>query len=144
VDELSYIPMKNILFTYGTLEAPVVMQYVTGQDFRNEPALLKDYVRYKLTAASYPGITQKEGSEVEGTVYFDIDEAALYKLDVYEDTCYQRQTVEVILTDNQVIQAMAYIITDNKKDLLSTIKWDKQKFIDEELQQFMRSMSVKP
>jgi hypothetical protein len=135
--------MKTTLFTYGTLEAPVVMKYLTGHDYRNEPALLKEYVRYKLAAAPYPGIMQEEGSEVEGTVYFDVDEVALYKLDVYEDTCYQRKTVEVALADNKVIQAMAYIITEDNKDILSEVEWNKQKFLEEDLQQFLRSMSVK-
>lgn len=135
--------MKTTLFTYGTLEAPVVMKHLTGHDYRHEPALLKDYVRYKLVAASYPGILENVGSEVPGTVYFDIDEVALYKLDVYEDTFYQRKTVEVVLANDEVIQAMAYIIPKDKKDLLSVEKWDKQKFLDKELQHFLRSMSVK-
>lgn len=143
MDQLCYAPMKIALFTYGTLEIPQVMQLVSGQEFSSAPALLKDYVRYKLVAASYPGVTYDEGAEVTGTVYFDIDEATLHKLDRYEDTCYKRLKVEVTLQNDDVIEAMAYIIEDNKKDLLSETAWDKQKFIEHDLDVFVRTIGAR-
>ena len=132
--------MKIALFTYGTLEIPQVMQLVSGQEFSSEPALLKDYVRYKLAAESYPGVTHEEGAEVAGTVYFEIDATTLQKLDRYEDTCYKRLNVEVILQNNEVIEAMAYVIEENNKDLLSENTWDKQKFIEHDLDVFIRTI----
>ena len=135
--------MKIALFTYGTLEIPEVMQLVAGQDFISEPALLKDYVRYKLAAASYPGIVHETGSEVTGTVYFDIDEVTLHKLDRYEDTCYQRLQVEVILQNNEVREAMAYVVAEDQKNLLSNLAWNKQDFIEQELKAFIRTISAR-
>lgn len=132
--------MKIALFTYGTLEIPQVMQLVSGQEFRSVPARLKDYIRYKLAAESYPGVTYEEGAEVAGTLYFDVDETTLHKLDRYEDTCYKRLNIEVTLQNDEVIEAMAYIIEDNKKHLLSENAWDKQKFIEQDLDVFIRTI----
>ena len=135
--------MKIALFTYGTLEIPQVMQLVSGQDFSSAPALLKDYARYRLVAESYPGVTYDKGAEVAGTVYFDIDEVTLHKLDRYEDTCYARLGVEVTLQDGEAVEAMAYIIEEDKKDLLSEEPWDKQKFIDHDLDVFIRTIGAR-
>lgn len=132
--------MKIALFTYGTLEIPQVMQLVSGQEFSSAPARLKDYVRFRLAAESYPGVIYEKGAEVAGTVYFEIDETTLHKLDRYEDTCYKRLKVEVTLQNDEVIEAMAYIIEDNKKYLLSENAWDKQKFIEHDLDVFIRTI----
>ena len=134
--------MKTALFTYGTLEIPEVMRVITGQDFPTQPALLNDFARYKLKKGSYPGIKYEAGAEVAGTVYFDIDDIALRKLDRYEDFCYQRQKVEVILNDKTKKEVMAFIIPDDKHELLSKADWDKENFIKEELEVFLRSITV--
>ena len=101
---------------------------------------VKDYVRFRLAAESYPGVIYEKGAEVAGTVYFEIDETTLHKLDRYEDTCYKRLKVEVTLQNDEVIEAMAYIIEDNKKYLLSENAWDKQKFIEHDLDVFIRTI----
>lgn len=139
-DHLCYDPMKIALFTYGTLEIPEVMQLVAGQHFRSEPAQLKDHARYKLISASYPGVIHEAGSAVNGTLYFDLDETTLHKLDRYEDTCYTRAMVEVTMQTNEIIEAMAYIIEEDKKDLLSGNAWDKQEFIEQDLDVFIRTI----
>ena len=141
-DQVCYAAMKVALFTYGTLEIPEVMHVITSQEFPTQPAVLNDYARYKLKSGSYPAVVYEEGAEVVGTVYFEIDELALFKLDRYEDFCYQRQKVEVILQDNEIKEVMAYIVPEENKDLLSRVDWDKQQFIRDELESFLRSITI--
>lgn len=135
--------MPYSVFTYGTLEIAEVMYAVTAKQFRSQPAVLQDFTRYKLKSEAYPGIIPQPGGVVNGTVYFGLDDIDIHKLDRYEDTCYKRQRVIVRTPAAQEIEALAYVITEGNRELLSEQDWDKQTFIDEELPRFLRSISMR-
>ncbi len=44
-----------LVFTYGTLEIPEVMETVTGQALASREATAKDFVRYLIQDCVYPG-----------------------------------------------------------------------------------------
>lgn len=134
--------MNYALFTYGTLEIPEVMQLITGKQFKTESAVLHDHARYKLKSGAYPAVVFEAGKNISGTVYFDIDELDIHKLDRYEDFCYQRQKVDVILDNGDKQDVMCFVVPLDKKDLLSKVDWNKKQFIDEELDSFLRSITV--
>lgn len=134
--------MNYALFTYGTLEIPEVMQLITGKQFRTVAAVLHDHARYKLKSGSYPAAVYEAGKNIKGTVYFDIDELDIRKLDRYEDFCYQRQKVDVILASGERQQVMCYVVPVEKKDELSNVDWNKERFLEEELESFLRSLIV--
>lgn len=130
--------MSAHLFTYGTLELPEVFAAVTGRQMRGMPATLHDYARYRLQGEVYPGIITTSGESIEGTLYLDLPPALHKKIDHYEDTCYEKRQVSVVTRTGEPVQAMAYVIPDEKSRLLSSQHWDRQRFIDEHLDRFLQ------
>ncbi|MDY6979643.1 MAG: gamma-glutamylcyclotransferase family protein [Pseudomonadota bacterium] len=130
--------MSAHLFTYGTLELPEVFVAVTGQTQAGIPATLNGYARYRLEGEVYPGIIATPGEGLQGTLYQDLSPEIHYKIDHYEDTCYEKRQVRVTTKDGQELFAMAYVIPDEKSRLLSTRRWDQQQFIEQHLENFLR------
>ncbi|MGD8408091.1 MAG: gamma-glutamylcyclotransferase [Thiohalophilus sp.] len=130
--------MSAHLFTYGTLELPEVFTAVTGQVAHGVPARLPGYVRYRLRGEVYPGIIPSGKDSLDGTLYFDLEPLLHKKIDHYEDTCYEKQEVEVVTEAGETVIAMAYVIPENKRLLLSSIPWDQQQFIQEHMDNFLR------
>ncbi|MGD8547292.1 MAG: gamma-glutamylcyclotransferase, partial [Thiohalophilus sp.] len=75
---------------------------------------------------------------LDGTLYFDLEPLLHKKIDHYEDTCYEKQEVEVVTEEDETVIAMAYVIPENKRLLLSSIPWDQQQFIQEHMDNFLR------
>ena len=82
------------LFTYGSLMVPSVMEAVTGRTFSARRAALADYVRFRVSGASYPGIVPRWGVVIDGVVYLDVDAAAVACLDAVS---YTHLTLPTIL-----------------------------------------------
>ncbi|MDZ7662073.1 gamma-glutamylcyclotransferase family protein [Thiohalophilus sp.] len=130
--------MSAHLFTYGTLELPEVFAAITGRKITGLAAKLPGYARYRLQGEVYPGIVAMPGESLQGTLYPDLDAAAHKKIDHYEDTCYEKREVTVQLDDGRELAALAYVIPDEKSRLLSSQRWDRQKFIEQHLENFLR------
>lgn len=130
--------MSAHLFTYGTLELPEVFTAVTGTSVRGIPAKLPGYARYRLQGEAYPGIIATPGALLQGTLYCDLDARVHDLIDHYEDTCYEKRRLTVHLNDGQELEAMAYVIPDDKRRLLSDQNWDRQQFIEQHLENFLR------
>jgi len=130
--------MTQHLFTYGTLELSEVFEAITGKPANGIPATVENYGRYLLQGESYPGIIAVDGAVTHGTLYLDLDAESLQKIDHYEDTCYEKHRLSVITADQREFEAMAYVISSAKSQLLSDRSWDQQYFIKEHLQSFLR------
>ena len=130
--------MSEPVFTYGTLQVPVVMEAVTGRKFTSSPAILNDYIRYIVKRQVYPGIIPLAGSVVDGRLYFDMDDAAVRILDAFEDVLYERRQVEVNC-NNQKIPAQAYVVAEKYRNLLSRENWDIKAFESEQLVNYLDS-----
>ncbi len=130
--------MNNNLFTYGTLEIPQVMQIITGQVLEGVPAQLEGYARYQLKDQAYPGIIPEAGASVRGTLYLDLDEVLMARIDEYEDTCYEKRRLRVVGENGMGVNALAYVVAEENRDCLSSRAWDKAKFMRDELDAFLR------
>ena len=87
--------MSTAIFTYGSLLFTEIMQAVTGKLFPSQSATLRDYARYGVRSANYPGIIPAPGAYVEGRLYQDVDQAAVEHLDFFEGDLYRRVSVDV-------------------------------------------------
>ncbi|HEB86408.1 MAG TPA: gamma-glutamylcyclotransferase [Gammaproteobacteria bacterium] len=137
---LHYAPMSKSLFTYGTLEIPQVAQIITGQVLTGAPARLEGYARYQLKNHAYPGIIQEVGASITGTLYLDLDDMLMAQMDEYEDTCYEKRRLQVLTGDGMTRDAQAYVVPEENRELLSSQPWDREHFIREELDAFLRSI----
>ncbi|VAX13730.1 hypothetical protein MNBD_GAMMA24-1084 [hydrothermal vent metagenome] len=137
---LHYAPMSKSLFTYGTLEIPQVVQIITGQILTGVPARLEGYARYQLKNQAYPGIIQEADASITGTLYLDLDDMLVARIDEYEDTCYERRSLQVITKNGMTVAAQAYVVAQENRELLSSRPWDQERFIREELDVFLRSI----
>ncbi len=131
--------MSRHLFTYGTLELPEVFEAITGDEVRGIPASVENFARYLLKGECYPGIVAVEGEVTKGTLYLNVDPAAMQKIENYEDACYDKHRLKVVTTDDQrEFEAMAFVIPETKSHLLSRHKWDQREFADKHLENFLR------
>lgn len=82
------------LFVYGTLRDPVRQEQVIGRPVPSRPARLHGYERLE---AAYPYIVASPNAVVDGLLLEELDDAALTRLDAYEDEgrLYARRAVTV-------------------------------------------------
>lgn len=130
--------MSPPVFTYGTLQIPAVMEAVTGRKFKSVSAVLENYGRFRIKNQIFPGITPVDGDNVDGTVYFDLDNRSLDFLDSFEDVLYVRTQTNVIC-DDQKIPAQVYVVGENYRDLLTKDPWDIRLFQEKHLDNYIRS-----
>jgi gamma-glutamylcyclotransferase (GGCT)/AIG2-like uncharacterized protein YtfP len=126
--------MIDRLFTYGTLEIPSVVKRVLGRDLVGEPAVLRGYARFLVRGECHPGIAERAGASVSGTVYNGMSPAMFLRLDRYEGEEYQKRIVEVILSTGEARTAYTYTCLAG---MLSEAPWDRDIFIRDHLQDFL-------
>lgn len=114
------------VFTYGSLMFAPVWERVVGGRYRSLPARLHDYVRLAVRGASYPGIVEREGAQVDGLLYLDVDPADLDRLDAFEGSEYARRDLVVSLPDGSQNTAAAYVYLLPAK--LDEHEWDPARF----------------
>ena len=129
--------MNIRLFTYGTLEINEVIETVTGKQFTSVNASVEGYGRYLLKNRVYPALVREQGTRATGTLYLDMDATALAQLDEYEDSCYEKQTIQVSTEDRRTLDALAYILPEQRREQLSSRLWNKEEFIQDELARFL-------
>ena len=129
--------MSTAIFTYGSLLFAEIMQAVTGTHFPSQSAVLKDYARYRVRGASYPGIVYAPGASVAGRLYLDVDSAAVEHLDFFEGDLYGRISVDVH-TDEGILSAQTYVIAPDKMHYLSKTAWDPDAFRARDYDTFLK------
>ncbi len=129
--------MSTAVFTYGSLLFAEIMQAVTGTHFPSQSAVLKDYARYRVRNASYPGIVPAPGTSVAGRLYLGVDSAAVEHLDFFEGDLYERISVDVH-TDEGILSAQTYVIAPDKAHHLSETAWDPDAFRTHDYDTFLK------
>src|SRR5690606_12204581 len=114
------------IFTYGSLMFPAVWQRVVRSEYRSAPALLPGFARYAVSGETYPGLVRQAGAAVNGVVYFDVDDADLLTLDVFEGSEYRREAVTVSLEADRNLVVETYVFTATGR--LTNREWDPQAF----------------
>lgn len=131
------------VFVYGTLLVPKIWDAVTHcPDIASHPAKLSGYTNYRVRGADYPGIVEaaEPDSIVSGRVILDVPDAALRRLDAYEDSFYERRTFRVRLPDGSELLADAYCVPAEKAAaILSKELWTLAWFEDHALDGFWSS-----
>ena len=124
------------VFTYGTLQLGSVMQAVTGKGFPSQSATLHGYQRFKIKGRTYPGIVKNESSAVQGTLFREIDAESLILLDEFEDICYERCLLDVMVNDKKE-SAFVYVTSENFKQYLSNEEWNLEEFERKYLKKYL-------
>jgi gamma-glutamylcyclotransferase (GGCT)/AIG2-like uncharacterized protein YtfP len=125
------------VFTYGTLQFPEVMQAVTGLDLKPVTASLSGYQRFKIKERTFPGLIKKQGIITDGMLYRDLEEAAIERLDQFEDVMYERYLVDVQV-NSETEQAFVYVTQKEYKDCLLDQEWSLEEFRSKYLKLYLK------
>ncbi len=115
------------LFVYGSLLSPEVLQLVVGRVPDSVPAMLPGYACYYVEGATFPGIIESSGDQTPGRVLAGLTQSELQALDRYEDSFYQRLSVQVKL-DGGMQAVMAYVVPAEASHVLSPRAWTWEEF----------------
>ena len=104
---------KN-LFVYGTLEHGQSRHQIL-ENLKFKKARLLRHRKVSPPSLGFPFIISDENSEVEGEVYFELNDDLFFSLDLIEGegSLYHRIIVEVLTNDGEKIQAYTYYPSDN-------------------------------
>jgi gamma-glutamylcyclotransferase (GGCT)/AIG2-like uncharacterized protein YtfP len=129
------------LFAYGTLIFPEVWRRVVGPLCVSEPAALARYEAFYARGGTYPVIVQgAAGDLVHGVVYFDLDANDFSKLDAYESTLYERQSVDVRLSSGESLSCQAYVLPESRRRFATDRPWRRDYFERYELEGYLRRL----
>ncbi len=131
--------LMALVFTYGTLEIPEVMETVTGQAFASREATAKDFVRYLIQNCVYPGMIPAKGETTSGRLYDGVDSRTLHILDEFEDEVYSRQLLTVQTQEGEWFEAFSYIIPLEHRGILTSQSWCRDYFITHYLSEYVTS-----
>ncbi len=126
--------MKDgLLFAYGTLQIPQVMEAVTGKACPSRKATAYGYSRYLIAGEVYPGMIPQNESVVDGCLYEGLEEKMWMLIDQFEDPVYQRESIEVYVESQGPVKAWAYVWPSQHKARLSDDPWEMDWFIRDHL-----------
>ena len=128
------------LFAYGTLQLPDILEAVLGLRWQGAPALLPGYARYRVRGKPYPAIVPEPGGNVAGLLYPGVRAAELEHLDRYEGELYERHALSVRV-DGATRAAVAYVLGEQHRALLSNESWELGAFEREHLTEYLRTIS---
>ena len=124
------------LFAYGTLCFPAVIETIIGRVPHAASAVLSGYSCRCVFGKPYPGILEVPGSEVPGTLYFDISPSEWSALDDWEDEFYERRRVAV-LTPRGEHECDTYAVKAERGEVLSGEIWTHEAFERDSLAPFL-------
>lgn len=91
--------MSVSLFTYGSLMFPQVWRQLVPQPRPSYPAYLANFSRRLIFLDTYPVLIRASQTGLLGTVYSELTEQDLARLDYFEGEIYQRISVDVYTED---------------------------------------------
>lgn len=132
------------LFVYGTLLVPEIWERVAGvSGLASRPARLRGHLIRRVRGAVYPGIVPapEAAAPVAGRVFFEVPDAALARLDSYEDDFYDRAEVHPEIPGLGDVAAEAYLVRPEKAgEILSSEGWSLEWFEAHGLDGFWESL----
>ncbi len=136
-------PCMNV-FVYGTLLVPEIWDRVTRvPGLVSHPAELGGHAIRRVRGAAYPGIFVSPDTvgTVPGKVLFDVPDAALHRLDAYEDRFYLREEVHPEVAGMGIVAAQAYLVpAEEAGAILSGEPWTLEWFLANGLERFRSSI----
>lgn len=146
-------------FFYGTLMAPEVFFTVCYRFSQEEvsllkslhefkPAILHGYCRRRVSFADYPGIFPDKDHEVRGMYVTGLTDANMEKLDIFEGSEYERQTVTARLlskagddkgrgnVEGEEVECEVYVFKHRAH--LEDREWDYKEFREQKMKKWTR------
>ena len=122
----------NPVFVYGSLMDEVVMRVLIGRMPDMEAAVLKGFIKYKVTARAYPGVVPQANTSASGKLVFDltVEEVALLDAFEFHDVyLYAREVHSVHISKSHFpIEAHVYVYKDTEDKLdVDKPEWDLEK-----------------
>lgn len=127
------------LFAYGTLMFPQVIRTVMGRAPRGNPAVAYGFSRLELIGQPFPGLVEapdKPESAVEGLIYENLTEEEWAHLNDFEGSFYDLTEISVV-RNGETIKALTYIVTPDRRGLLSDTPWNQDHFRTHHLDGFL-------
>ncbi|CAF2279207.1 hypothetical protein HID58_015487 [Brassica napus] len=126
------------VFVYGSLMADDVVRLLLNRVPPTSPGILPDFHRFSIKGRVYPAILPAQADKVSGKVLFGITDDELYILDEFEDIEYERDNVNVFLTDSsEKLETKAYIWANkDDPDLYGT--WDFEEWKQVHMEGFLK------
>jgi gamma-glutamylcyclotransferase (GGCT)/AIG2-like uncharacterized protein YtfP len=109
------------VFVYGSLLFSEVWQSLIGRVPSMQKVVLRDYRRYGVCGAYYPGLWYENGATIEGLQIDGLSEEERRIIDVYEGSEYRKSLVLVELDDGVECVLMAYFRAPE-----SLLEWNKE------------------
>ena len=131
--------MLTNIFTYGTLMFKPVWTKVTGGLYKSQKAILTGFERKSVKDQFYPVlIPSGSQSKLHGIVYCDIDEATLFKLDMFEGGYYVRKIVRINLHNGDAMAAQTYILKREYYHIIGDNEWGPLQFENKDMESFLK------
>ncbi|KMZ56757.1 Protein AIG2 [Zostera marina] len=128
-------PDEHMVFVYGTLMDDQIVKALLKRVPSSFPAILHNHNRYKIEGRVYPAIIPEHSKIVTGKVYPDITDTELDIFDYYEDSGYDKRTVEVVLIEGLEKLTVHAYVWKNKNELKLHGDWSidewKQKYFED-------------
>jgi gamma-glutamylcyclotransferase (GGCT)/AIG2-like uncharacterized protein YtfP len=127
----------SIVFCYGTLLFPEVMQLAAGVALAGRPALADGWARYRVRGEVFPALIAQAGARTGGAVFAGVDADALARLDAFEGSLYVRRTLEVVREDGVILGAEAWVLAPGREAELTREAWDAEAFASRDLRDYL-------
>ena len=135
------------IFVYGSLLVPKIWNAVTlCPDLVSYPATLSGYAIFRVRNADFPCIVESpEATEkVNGVIFLDVPDLSVKRLDAYEDSFYDRRSLNVTAAGLGDLSANAYCLSTNSDaSILSGDPWTLAWFEEAALARFWERHFVK-
>lgn len=127
----------DVLFTYGTLQLPDVLEAIAAIRPPSLEAVLCDHVRRRVRGRSFPGLAPHLGSRVAGRAYLGIAARCWELLDRFEGPLYERRVVTVATSRGDHVDAQCYVVREEHRGELADEDWDLERFARTDLDGFL-------
>ncbi|WGO99001.1 gamma-glutamylcyclotransferase [Saccharophagus degradans] len=137
--------MSKHIFTYGSLMFAPVWRGIVDGEYRHSSAAATGIKRVKIVgqsaSESYPvAFRHPSAPSLTGQLYLNVEPSDLQKLDAFEGSYYQRETIQVI-ADGAPYQADIYLLKRQYLHLATELPWSPQDFERDHLEAFIREYS---
>lgn len=112
--------MKNI-FLYGPIIASDLKNKV-DRIAKSEKGVLRGYSCHAVKGTEYKGIVLREGSEIQGMVYYDISDSLWEQLKRYFGENYATDTVVVEGEQGEIIETLVFVVRPRHAVMLDLSK----------------------
>lgn len=119
--------MKN-LFVYGSLMFDEVWDNLIRRKHQKRSATAYGYGRFTVTGETYPGLTRRLHSEVQGVLITGLNKDELRLLDRFEGHYYTRKRIAVVTDGSSKVSCETYIFKKRYRRLLSSTEWSQEAF----------------